>query len=399
VEIKLGEVFSSLFLVTNSITWFSLTWFVIGKLLEKTSFSTILLVTLSYYGTFIVFLVIGATLLYKNLRKEVFLLSWILLGTFACTLSTILVAERILFNFVIMASILGASVGAGIPTCLALFADCTKIENRGLIGAIVFFAIQLFTALIYGSISELSIENEFLIIGIWRLLGIVGLFFYKPVKKLPEKYSTHSLSSFIGEKSFTLYFVPWFLFCLVNFVEAPLLEQFFGPELFSTYMMIEIIIASLSAFLGGILCDSKGRKTASIAGFVLLGLSYAILSFFPEMQLSQILFMLLEGTAWGILYVIFIFVVWGDLSEGRVRASFYSIGVMPFLLSGLIEVLVQPFVESIPIYMSFSLTSFFLFLAVIPLLYAPETLPEKKIKERELKEYVEKAKKIKEKYG
>jgi len=37
-------------------------------------------------------------------------------------------------------------------------------------------------------------------------------------------------------------------------------------------------------------------------------------------------------------------------------------------------------------------------LAVIPLMYAPETLPEKKIRERELKGYIDKAKKVKEKY-
>jgi hypothetical protein len=38
-----------------------------------------------------------------------------------------------------------------------------------------------------------------------------------------------------------------------------------------------------------------------------------------------------------------------------------------------------------------------LFLAVLPLLYAPETLPEKKIRDKELKSYIEKAKKAKEK--
>jgi hypothetical protein len=32
-------------------------------------------------------------------------------------------------------------------------------------------------------------------------------------------------------------------------------------------------------------------------------------------------------------------------------------------------------------------------------MYAPETLPEKKIKEREMKDYIEKAKKAREKSG
>jgi len=38
-----------------------------------------------------------------------------------------------------------------------------------------------------------------------------------------------------------------------------------------------------------------------------------------------------------------------------------------------------------------TIASFFLFLAVIPLMYAPETLPEKAMKDRDLKSYTEKA--------
>jgi F0F1-type ATP synthase membrane subunit b/b' len=52
-----------------------------------------------------------------------------------------------------------------------------------------------------------------------------------------------------------------------------------------------------------------------------------------------------------------------------------------------------------PLGTTFSLAAFFLFLAVVPLMYAPETLPEKKVRERELRDYLEKAKKTKEKYA
>ena len=43
--------------------------------------------------------------------------------------------------------------------------------------------------------------------------------------------------------------------------------------------------------------------------------------------------------------------------------------------------------------MVFSFASFFLFAATLPLSYAPETLPEKVLKEMDLMSYVEKAKK------
>ncbi|MDH5460109.1 MAG: hypothetical protein OEW71_03630, partial [Candidatus Bathyarchaeota archaeon] len=70
----------------------------------------------------------------------------------------------------------------------------------------------------------------------------------------------------------------------------------------------------------------------------------------------------------------------------------------PYLLAGFLSILVKPYVTVIPLGTAFSLASFFLFLAVIPLMYAPETLPEKKIRERELRQYIEKAKKMKEKH-
>ena len=68
------------------------------------------------------------------------------------------------------------------------------------------------------------------------------------------------------------------------------------------------------------------------------------------------------------------------------------------MISSYISVVVAPYVEVISISAAFSLASFFLFLAVLPLMYAPETLPEKKIELRRLRKYVEGARKVKEKH-
>jgi Sec-independent protein translocase protein TatA len=56
-------------------------------------------------------------------------------------------------------------------------------------------------------------------------------------------------------------------------------------------------------------------------------------------------------------------------------------------------VVVQPFIGIVDIATSFSLAGFFLFLAILPLLYAPETLSETTMKDRELKNYIKKAQK------
>jgi Sec-independent protein translocase protein TatA len=101
--------------------------------------------------------------------------------------------------------------------------------------------------------------------------------------------------------------------------------------------------------------------------------------------------MILDGIAWGLLYVNFIFVIWGDLSEGSSREKYYVLGGLPFLLSGLIQVLVQPFAQYINIGLSFSFASFFLFIAMLPLVFAPESLSDKIMKSRELNNYIQKA--------
>jgi MFS family permease len=394
---KVTHVFPSLFLVVNSVTWFSLTWFVIRDLIQNAAFTEILLVSLAFYGAFILSAVAGATILKRRLQSRVFLLSWIAFGVVVCVVCSFLIGKSVSFETAIVAFALGVSVGLDIPSCLAHFADYSLVENRGRLGSIAFFSVQTLTVLIYIPIGELSIFVSLLILAMWRALGLIGAVLYKPKEELTERKSVDSLSSIFMNRSFAFYFIPWFLFAIVEFVETPLLERFFGPELFNSFSLVGIIVVGVTAFIGGLLCDFRGRKITSIVGFIVLGAGYAVLSLFSG-ALFSLVYVILDGIAWGLLYVALVFVVWGDLSERGTREKYYLLGGMPFLLSGLIGILAKPFVEVIPIYTSFSLASLFLFLAILPLLYAPETLPEKRIKERELKGYVEKAKKTKEKY-
>jgi len=93
-------------------------------------------------------------------------------------------------------------------------------------------------------------------------------------------------------------------------------------------------------------------------------------------------------------------IVWGDLSQHSSREKYYAIGVMPFFLSTIIQeylISVPDLMNILPI-SAFSMAAFFLFMAVLPLLYAPETLPQKKMELRRLREFAEDAKKAREKY-
>jgi len=391
---KIREVLPSLFLLINSITWFSLTWFAVADLIGA-SFTDILIVSSSYFGALLASAIIGATFLNKKLRGKTPLLTWVLLGAAASAVASAIAPGSNLLNLVSVSIPLGALAGLGIPTCLAFFSENASSKNRGRSGAIVFFTIQALTAAFYFSMSTISVDGQFLILAAWRLIGIASVFFLVPKAEVVQEQKT-PLRRIVRDRTFYLYFVPWFLFAIVNFIEEPLIEYHFGGEGFvpyDLYIMATILITSVAAFLGGAICDFKGRKVSSILGFVMLGLGFAFLTLLPGTLISQILYAIFGSVAWGVLYVTFIFVVWGDMAEGASREKYYVLGCMPFLFSNLISILVKPFAEIIPIASSFSLASLFLFLAVLPLLYAPETLSEKIMKARELKNYIAKAQK------
>lgn len=106
----------------------------------------------------------------------------------------------------------------------------------------------------------------------------------------------------------------------------------------------------------------------------------------------------------GILWIIFILILWGDLSEPGAREKCYALGNIPFLAGSIIPIMLLQFLTTIHISLptvqmttAFSIASFFLFLAVPALMYSPETLSEKKIELQRLRNYTEQARKIKEK--
>lgn len=125
----------------------------------------------------------------------------------------------------------------------------------------------------------------------------------------------------------------------------------------------------------------------------MLGIGYAVLGLYQTELFGSIIYAILDGVAWGIFYVLFIFTLWGDLAQNRNSDKFYFLGALPFVSSYFIQLVFSPILEGLIPSTIFSFASVFLFLAVLPLIYAPETLPEKLMKDRDLKSYIENAKK------
>jgi MFS family permease len=359
-----------------------------------------LAIWVTFYVSIIGTSIVG-TFLSNKLGRLKFLYTWTVLGAVISFLPALLINVTFLHVWSI-SLLLGASFGLGIPSCLAYFAECTIVENRGHIGGITFLMANLSVPLLAILFSTFDLATISVIFALLRGLGLI-VFFLKPEKK-PSSQITTSVSfvSILRDRTFLLYFVAWFMFPLVDRFESAFLEQFligWMPNLLDIMGIVEPLVACLSILIAGLLCDWIGRKKIVLFGFVALGVAYAIIGLAPYSAFSWYLYFIVDGVAWGIFLLIFVLILWGDLSQSGNREKYYALGSVPFFLSYVIpKLLTDAFIEQISLSAVFSLASFFLFIAVLPLLYAPETLPQKKIELRRLRKFAEDAKKAKEKY-
>jgi len=391
------DFFTVFILLFNSIVWLYVTPIIIGNILNglNATYTQNLSIWATYYATLIGSIIAGS-ILSKKTNRLTFLYLWIILGA-ATSLSPALINNFTVIHALIISILLGVSSGLGIPSCWAYFADCTLVENRGRIGGIILLTSNLFAPLFVISYMMVNLIVGSIIFAVWRGSGLI-IFFLKPDEKIAsEMKKNDSFTLILRDKSFLLYFVAWFMFCLVDRLGQPILKSFFG-DFHYLIVMIGPIIGGFSAFIGGVLSDRIGRKRVLLYGFVTLGIAYAIISIVPATIVSWYFYLIVVSISTGILWVIFFLIVWGDLSQYGTREKYYVIGAIPLYLTNIIQLFSTPYITLIPETSVFSLASFFLFLAVLPLLYAPETLPEKKIRLRKLRKYVEAAKKVKKKY-
>jgi MFS family permease len=322
---------------------------------------------------------------------------WPFMGAIATLSLTTISNGNTLINTA-LALFLGASVGIGLPSCLSYFADSTAIEKRGFVGGII-WSIVGFTVLLFALLMTTFGQWATIVaLTIWRLLGGAGFSVGSRKQKMISKEKALSYLKLIRKREILLYIFPWIMFCIINFAEAPILYSVF-PDEFAFINVLEYAIVGFVAPIAGFFADLVGRKRIVIAGFIMIGIEYAALSVFYLNPAAMYLYLVLDGVTWGLLFSVFFMAIWGDLGEHYDKAKYYALGGLPFLLAGFLPALIEPIVTPDLAAAAFSFASFFLFLAVLPLMYAPETLPEKTIKDREIKNYLEKAQKEASKYS
>ena len=400
LRIETLNAFRSIVLVVNPLVWYSVIIIFLQNILTQQLSNGILTSTeatfiwcLHFSG--IVFAALIGSSLTKKFEINRFLIVWMALGTISSiSLFAVGTTSILVLGFIVL--LLGVSLGLGMPACMEYYTDSLPIENRGRIGGVIMLisgiGVFLGTAFLPSSALVLCA-----ILAIWRLTSL--LVFY-PLRSMEmfhhSEKQTPSYRHVLSQQSFVLYFIPWAMFSLVNYLSGSAQLEILGANTVADISLIQSVMTALFAVIGGFLLDFVGRKRIAISGFIFLGVDSATLGLFPDKAWANYFGGALNGVAWGFLLSIFIVTIWGDLSQNMRSAKYYAIGVSPFFISKLLGITVGATMSSLILKVAgqngfFSFLAFFLCVAVLPLVYAPETLPEKTMKDRDLKSYAEKA--------
>ncbi len=385
----------SIILVANALIWY---FYYFSFMLDTINTSGFSNESLTIWGPSFLVLALSAlisfTLVDRVKSRNTSLFYWLSAGVIFSLLP--LVIDITQFYLMMVFSLLGSIYfGLGMPICFGYFATVTEARNRARMSGITFLCV--FAGFFFLSVLNINdIALNSLVLAVWKFSGLAALLLIKPEEEKTCQFCRESYISILKNRAFFLYFVPWLMFSAVNYLAIPILSGSFA-EIFGDYTFVSILENALSAVFAvvfGFLGDYVGRKRLTVAGFVLLGVGYASLGLFSEHTAGCWFYVIVDGIAWGAFYTIFLMTLWGDLADGRCSEKYYALGSLPYLFSNFMRMSIGALISDVVAKGAiFSFASLFLFLAVLPLIYAPETLPEKVMKERELKTYLEKAQK------
>jgi MFS family permease len=400
LNISTRRFFSLTFLNAGTLAWFFLLGTLLGTLLSFNSDQ--LLANFGLIFFFIALSAIVGSVLIKKVNSKKFLWLWIASGAFAT--ASIIVTQGSFFQ-ILSILLVGVSWGLGLPYCLSLLATWTTPEERARVSGFIIF-------LTFGMVSIALLVVRFLNL---NPLGIILLcislrctsffalfsdsfFISRHDEHKKEKYHIPLLQ----HRNFLFYLFPWLMFNLavglVSFVWTGLKTNDF-EVIGENGNLVRFISFALFGLVSGFIADRYGRKTPIILGLVMLGISFTFLglatqSFTSLVSFAVIFYYITSGIAWGFLTPVYLAVL-GDLPFIKARETVYALGIivplLVFVCSSVLPILLD---LSAPANVLSIALSVMLFVSVIPILYASETLPETNLRARKMRNYINKVGKL-----
>ncbi|MDI9644211.1 MAG: hypothetical protein QFX35_03195 [Candidatus Verstraetearchaeota archaeon] len=284
----------------------------------------------------------------------------------------------------------GVTTGLCVPNIISKFLNSTTFENRGsACGILIFFVyvVVFISAAFIASYVQLA-----LFFLSFKVLALMLLTSKSVLSSKKEELA------FLYQPRLVvyLYLFVWFLFLLVDIIVSNIASQRFSRAEIEIINLESVLLGLFTMIIGGALMDNVGRRKLITLAFLYLGVEYSFISLSSG---ELIRYTFIDGVAWGIITTVFMFVLWGDAIKPGERHLFSAFSMIVALASIYFKNALSILGFRLDFTQTFPLTSIFLFLSVIiTSFYLPETLPEKVIQSKELRNYIETAKKIKEKY-
>lgn len=384
VKISKRKLLTSTFLVSGTLAWF----FIINFYLN-TSFEDVFenIFGIWFYAVAILFAVLGV-IVEKKLNRRLFLILWVALGI-SSTLSLLFFSG---YTFSVIVSVFfGISLGLGLPASMACMADSTYVNERGRVsGTIVLVSfLMAFITPVIVRLSNLGLVAAVLITAFVRSTSLISLLF-DSFDKTKNDLGTYSRAG----RDFFYYLFPWVIFVFTAGAVFYMIPSAPENQALQIGSILRFVCIAVFGFVTGIVADRFGRKLPLIIGLATFYSSFALVGY--EMNTATaIFFYLATGVAWGSLLVVFLSVP-GDLSTSSSRAKYYAAGTMLpiIILLGVTSGPIPDLLASLAKSPSLIVINFALFLTIIPILRAKETLPPDEIKARKMKEHIDKIEKI-----
>ena len=290
---------------------------------------------------------------------------------------------------------IGCFFGTGLLAFLTYFWNLTVPEERGRIaGLIGFVALPIYSIanIVMASLDFLGTVTATALLS----SGIILVIFLRP-ERLALTSKKDERRNYAEKRTVILYAIPWIAFSLINVTLARnaslAIVQGLSPSFHISLILYQTAGIIFGALFGGIAADFLGRRELLISSLTLYGISAVLVGLFTNGEIL-ILAYAINGLSWGVLFILYTMVIWGDLSTQNNCALIYSIGLAIYYATAGIGFATQ---VSIPIFTSSLVSCLLVFLSNVPIAFAPELLPSEFSERIKLKLHIRKVKKIREK--
>jgi hypothetical protein len=283
----------------------------------------------------------------------------------------------------------------GLLALFTYFWNLTASEERGRVAGLIGFVILPLYFIAIPVVAETLDFLATVMLGIFLSLGVLLTKLLRPERALLTPKKDKRGNNF-EKRTVLFYSIPWIIFSLVNGILARNISLNILQQVSSSFYLfllgLQVIGVIFGAIVGGIVADFFGRRLSLALSLTLYGASSALAGLFQSDAIFSFVYVT-NGLSWGILLVLYIFVVWGDLANKENCAKMYAIGLAPYYLA-LGFGLLPTQVSQIPLVVSALSSCLLIFLSNIPIILAPELLPSDFREKIKLKLHMNAIKKI-----